>query len=228
MLIMQGACWLCHQPLKLAHQGICSFCFKSLPPMPICCLRCALPVEISTIECGRCLQNPPAWQQLIAVTPYQAPLRKLIHHYKFHPLPQLAFTLARIFALHWLNGYRQNFWCKPDMLVTIPLHPKRLWFRGFDHIAFIGEYLSRWLNITYSRNSLVRTRDTLTQITLKRKYRYSNLKGAFTLTTPLETGRHIAILDDVITTGATMQAASQLLICAGAQAIQAWSVCRTL
>ncbi|EKT57190.1 phosphoribosyltransferase family protein [Providencia burhodogranariea] len=227
MLSMEGACWLCHQPLKLISQGVCSFCLKSLPLMPNCCPRCALPSEQQDVMCGRCLKQPPAWQRLVTVTPYQAPLRKLIHRYKFNSQSQLAFALARIFVLHWLNGYRQMRWPKPDMIVTIPLHPNRLWQRGFDHVAFIGEYLARWLNITYSRNSLLRTRDTLTQITLKRKYRHSNLNGAFSLTTSV-TGRQVAILDDVITTGATMQAAAQLLICAGVQTVEAWSVCRTL
>ncbi|WP_368884934.1 DNA utilization protein GntX [Providencia vermicola] len=227
MLAMQGACWLCQQPLKLADQGICSFCIRHLPSMPNCCHRCALPTEQGSIMCGRCLKHPPAWHTLITVSPYQAPLRKLIHRYKFHPQPQLAFTLAKIYVLHWLNGYRQSLWPKPDLLLTIPPHSKRLWSRGFDHVAFIGEYLSKWLNITYSRNSLLRTRDTLTQITLKRKYRYSNLNGAFTLMRPI-TGQRVAILDDVLTTGATMQAAAQLLICAGVQTVQAWSLCRTL
>ncbi|OHT22974.1 competence protein ComF [Providencia stuartii] len=227
MLTMQGACWLCLQALKLTHHGICSFCLRKLPSMPICCLCCGLPTEHNHLACGRCLQHPPSWQRLISVSPYQPPLRKLIHHYKFNPQPQLAFLLARVFVLHWLKGYRQHFWCKPQRLITIPSHPKRLWMRGFDHIASIGEYLSNWLNIPYSRNSLLRTRDTLAQITLKRNYRHSNLNGAFTLTGSV-VGQHIAIIDDVLTTGATMQTAAQLLICAGAQTVQAWTICRTL
>lgn len=94
-------------------------------------------------------------------------------------------------------------------------------------MALIGENLSRWLNIPYSRNSLLRSRDTLAQITLKREHRRKNLKGAFTLETRVS-GLHIAILDDVITTGSTMNAAAQLLICAGARTVDAWSLCRTL
>ncbi|EPU3839545.1 DNA utilization protein GntX [Providencia stuartii] len=227
MLTMQGACWLCQQPLKLVDHGICAFCIKRIPTMSNVCHRCALPAEQGHILCGRCLIQPPAWHRLIAVSPYQAPLRKLIHRYKFNPQPQLAFTLAKVYALHWLNGYRQQLWPKPDRLLTIPSHPKRLWLREFDHIAFIGEYLAKWLNIAYSRNSLLRTRDTLAQITLKRKHRHSNLNGAFTLTTPV-IGQHVAIFDDVLTTGATMQAAAQLLICAGVETVQAWSLCHTL
>lgn len=227
MLSMEGGCWLCHQSLKLPHQGICSFCLKTLPNMPICCLRCALPCEHPTLECGRCLTAPPPWQRLITVTPYQGALRKLIHRFKFQKYPQLAFSLARIFTLFWLTGYRQQKWQKPDLIITIPLHRHRLWWRGFDHMALIGENLSRWLNIPYSQNSLSRSRATLAQITLKREHRRNNLKGAFTLENPVS-HLHVAVLDDVITTGSTMYTAAQLLICAGAHTVDAWSLCRTL
>lgn len=227
MLSMEGACWLCHQSLNLSCQGICSFCLKSLPTMPKCCPRCALPSELETLQCGRCLKQPPAWQRLITAAPYQVPLRKLIHHFKFNQQSQLAFALARIFVLFWLQGYRENTWQKPDLIMTIPLHRHRLWWRGFDHMALIGENLSRWLNIPYSQNSLLRSRDTLAQITLKREHRRKNLKGAFTLETTVS-GLHVAILDDVITTGSTMNTAAQLLICAGARTVDAWSLCRTL
>lgn len=227
MLTMDGACWLCRQKLKLPCQGICSFCLKSLPNMPNCCPRCALPYEQQDIECGRCLVNPPAWHRLITVAPYQAPLRKLIHHYKFNKQPQLAFSLARIFLLFWLQGYRQNQWKKPDFILTIPSHPKRIWRRGFDHMAMVGEKLSMWLNTPFSQNSLLRTRDTIAQITLKREHRQRNLRNAFTLEGSVS-GLHVAIIDDVITTGATMNNAAQLLICAGAHTVDAWSLCRTL
>ena len=176
--------------------------------MPTCCLRCALPCEQPTMECGRCLKSPPPWQRIITVTPYQAALRMLIHRFKFQKQPQLAFTLARIFALFWLTGYRQQQWQKPDM-------------------ALIGENLSRWLNIPYSQNSLSRSRATLAQTTLKREYRRNNLKGAFTLNDSVS-NLHVAVIDDVITTGSTMNSAAQLLICAGAHTVDAWSLCRTL
>lgn len=227
MLTMEGGCWLCHQSLKLPHQGICSFCLKSLPMMPRCCLQCGLPSEQPHIPCGRCLRHPPAWQRLIAVSPYQAPLRKLIHHYKFQRQPQLASALTRIFLLFWQMGYRQQRWNKPDLLMTIPSHPRRRWRRGFDHMELIGDRLARWLNIGYSQNSLLRTRDTLAQVSLARHQRHKNLNQAFTLETSVS-GLHIAIIDDVITTGATMNAAAQLLICAGAHTVDAWSLCRTL
>lgn len=94
-------------------------------------------------------------------------------------------------------------------------------------MALIGGNLTTWLNIAYSQNSLLRSRDTLTQVSLTRKQRRNNLKEAFTLETSVS-GLHIAIIDDVITTGSTMHAAAQLLICAGAHTVDAWSLCRTL
>ncbi|EKT63422.1 phosphoribosyltransferase family protein [Providencia alcalifaciens] len=227
MLAMEGVCWLCQQELKVPRQGICSFCTKNLPPMPRVCPQCALTSEYIDASCGRCLLQPPPWQKLITVSPYRAPLRQLIHQYKFHRQPQLAVALTRLFLIHWLNGYRQQKWKKPDMLITIPPHPRRCWRRGFDHMALMGSNLATWLNIAYSQNSLRRSRDTLAQVSLTRKQRRNNLKKAFALETSVS-GLHIAIIDDVITTGATMHAAAQLLICAGAHTVDAWSLCRTL
>lgn len=227
MLAMEGVCWLCRQLLKIPQQGICSFCIRNLPPMPKVCPQCALPCEYHQFPCGRCLIKPPPWQNLITVAPYQAPLRQLIHQYKFRYQPQLAIALTRVFLLYWLNGYRQQQWKKPDLLISIPPHPRRCWRRGFDHMALIGGNLTTWLNIAYSQNSLLRSRDTLAQVSLTRKQRRNNLKEAFTLETSVS-GLHIAIIDDVITTGSTMHAAAQLLICAGAHTVDAWSLCRTL
>nr|WP_314266569.1 DNA utilization protein GntX [uncultured Moellerella sp.] len=227
MLTMEGYCWLCQQRLKLPQQGICSFCLKTLPTYPRSCPRCGLPIEYEGFDCGACLVTPPAWDQLITVTPYCFPLRRLIHQYKFKPQPQLAIPLARLFLLHWLNGYRSLSWHKPDLLIIIPLHKKRRWQRGFDQVDEIGWRLAKWLKIAYSNKSLIRTRDTLTQVTLKRTQRQRNIRDAFSLEGTVQ-GRNVALLDDIITTGATMNTAAQLLICAGALSVQAWSICRTL
>ncbi|MEI9747821.1 DNA utilization protein GntX [Moellerella wisconsensis] len=227
MLAIEGYCWLCHQRLKLPCQGICSFCYRQLPSYPPACSRCAQSIEYNKITCGECLVTPPAWQKLIAVTPYIAPLRNLIQQYKFHPHPQLSHTLARLFVLHWLHGYRQLKWNKPNIIIGIPLHRRRRWQRGFDQVNQIGELIAKWLNIEYSSELLTRSRDTLTQTTLNRTQRQRNLQHAFSLHGSVQE-RHIALFDDVITTGTTMNSAAELLICAGASTVQAWSICRTL
>ncbi|MDX7986119.1 DNA utilization protein GntX [Xenorhabdus sp. 12] len=227
MLAMVGYCWLCHQNLYCAYHGICSTCHRQLKRLQAVCPRCALPSETSDIACGRCLKHPPSWQHLIAITDYTPPLSQLIQRYKDHNTPQLAPILARQFLLHWLQGYREGRWPKPECIVSIPLHRKKRWRRGFDQIELMAHSLSRWLQCPYHPNILQRSRATLTQRSLSAAQRKNNLKYAFKLQGDFA-NQHVAIFDDVITTGTTLHEASQLLIRAGARSVQAWAICRTL
>ncbi|AOM41903.1 DNA utilization protein GntX [Xenorhabdus hominickii] len=227
MLTMVGYCWLCHQNLYFAHHGICHVCMRRLKWQQCVCPRCALPSESQDAPCGRCLKEPPSWQHLIAITDYAPPLSQLIHRYKYHRTTQLATVLARLFLLHWLQGYREGRWHKPDRILGIPLHNKKRWQRGFDHIELITAPLSRWLRCPHQPDILRRSRATLTQRGLSAAQRKTNLKHAFQLRGDF-TDQHVAIFDDVITTGTTLHEASQLLISAGARSVQAWAICRTL
>ncbi|REF26671.1 ComF family protein [Xenorhabdus cabanillasii] len=227
MLTMVGYCWLCHQNLYFAHHGICHICNQKLKRLEHVCPRCALPAESSDFPCGRCLKNPPPWQRLIAVTDYVPPLNQLIRRYKYHGAPQIATVLARLFLLHWLQGYREGRWSKPNYIIGIPLHHQKRWRRGFDQVELIIKPLARWLQCQYQPNLLQRTRATLTQRGLSAAQRKTNLKHAFQLHGNF-TDQHVAIFDDVITTGTTLHETTQLLIRAGARSVQAWAICRTL
>ncbi|MBD2780280.1 DNA utilization protein GntX [Xenorhabdus sp. 42] len=227
MLTMVGYCWLCHQNLYFAHHGICCICQRQLKRLQKVCPRCALPAEAESISCGRCLKRPPPWQQLVALTDYAPPLSQLIQRYKYHSTPQLAPVLARLFLLHWQQGYREGRWHKPDYILGIPLHRKKRWQRGFDHIELMTYSLSHWLQCTHRPDLLQRSRATLTQRGLSATQRKTNLKNAFQLQGDF-VDQHVAIFDDVITTGTTLREASQLLIRAGARSVQAWAICRTL
>ncbi|OTA20535.1 competence protein ComF [Xenorhabdus beddingii] len=227
MLTMVGYCWLCHQNLYFAHHGICHVCHQQLKRLQQVCPRCALPAGSRGVPCGRCLKSPPPWQHLIAITDYAPPLNQLIRRYKYHATPQLATVLARLFLLHWLQGYREGRWHKPDHILGIPLHRTKRWQRGFDHIELMTHSLSRWLQCPHQPDLLQRSRATLSQRGLSAAQRKTNLKHAFQLRGNF-TDRHVAIFDDVITTGTTLHEASQLLIRAGARSVQAWAICRTL
>ncbi len=227
MLTMVGYCWLCQQNLYFAHHGICCLCHQQVKRRQPVCPRCALPAESGRFPCGRCVRKPPPWQHLIAITDYTPPLSQLIHRYKYHNTPQLAPVLARLFLLHWLQGYRENRWHKPDRILGIPLHSRKRWQRGFDQIELIAHSLSHWLQCPYHPGFLRRSRATLSQQSLSAAQRKTNLKRAFQLRGHV-TDQHVAIFDDVITTGTTIHEASQLLIRAGARSVQAWAICRTL
>ena len=95
MVIIENYCLLCNQPLAIAAHGICGFCERGLPEMPPVCRRCGLPLVTLEPACGHCLQSPPPWQSLLAVTGYQPPLAALVHRLKYSGQTHIARALAR-------------------------------------------------------------------------------------------------------------------------------------
>ena len=227
MLPMQGGCWLCQTPLALPKQGLCSYCLRALPPLPLCCPRCGLPAGDARILCGRCLHRPPPWQQLIAVSDYSPPLSHLVARYKFSGQTALSVMLARLILLSWLAARRERGLLRPDILLAVPLHHQRAWRRGFNQADLLAQPLARWLSCAYSPRGVTRCRSAQVQHQLGAQARKHNLRGAFRLEIPVQ-DRHIALIDDVVTTGTTVAEISRLLIRAGAASVQIWCLCRTL
>lgn len=227
MLTIPGLCWLCRMPLACPTWGICSHCAKALPKVPPCCPCCGLSAEYTQAPCGRCLQNPPNWDYLLFITDYQEPLNRLIHQLKFSAATALAPALARLILLKVLASIRAGHTHKPDMIVSVPLHSRRAWRRGFNQSALLAIPLARWLGCQYKGKAIRRVRPTLAQHHLNARMRRSNLKGAFRVDFPV-TGRHMAIVDDVVTTGSTVAEIAQLLKKQGAATVQVWCLCRTL
>lgn len=200
---------------------LCSACDIDLshyraPACPIC----ALPTPNGQV-CGACLKNPPAFDRTLAAFSYHFPIDRLLHAFKYSgdlALTEiLATPLARLAASH----------PKPDLLLPMPLHPGRLKERGFNQSLEIAKPISRWLNIPLTADACQRTRDTPTQAGLKWKERRRNVRGAFACDLDLS-GKKIAVLDDVMTTGATLNEISRILKNRGASEVSAWIVARTL
>lgn len=227
MLTIPGLCWLCQMPLACAHWGICSRCTRALPAPPPCCPRCGLPCANTRSPCGRCLQKSPAWDSLVFVTDYCLPLSQLIQRFKFNGTVALAQALARLMLLSVLDAKRHFPGAKPDCIVSIPLHSRRAWRRGFNQSAVLATHLSRWLQCDYFPQGIRRIRAAKTQHQLNARMRRNNLKGAFRVDFPVA-GRHIIIVDDVVTTGSTVAEIARLLKKQGAATIQVWCLCRTL
>ncbi|WP_127957035.1 DNA utilization protein GntX [Serratia microhaemolytica] len=227
MLTIHSRCWLCRQPLKLKQQGICSYCLNSLPTKPCCCPRCGLPSALADRPCGRCLQKPPAWQQLIFVTDYRPPLSTLVKQFKFQRSPALATALARLILLEWLTAYRAQRLGKPDLILAVPLHNKRAWQRGYNQTDLLARPLAHWLGCQYQPATLRRVKSTAPQQQLPARLRQHNLHNAFRCDENLA-GCHVALLDDVVTTGNTVAEITRLLQQNGAASVQIWTLCRTL
>lgn len=226
MLPMPAACWLCHLPLRIAQHGLCSVCFRGLPPVPLLCPCCGLPASSVAQPCGRCLRKPPPWQAMVCVSAYQPPLRHWVHQLKFSRITALRVMLARLLLLSWKQAYRTRELMRPDLIMPVPLHKTRLWRRGYNQAALLAEPLAHWLDCEFS-DALIRQRRGEIQHRLNARQRRHNLRGAFRLETSVK-GRHIALTDDVVTTGATVAEISRILLAQGASSVQIWCLCRTL
>ncbi|UYU32194.1 DNA utilization protein GntX [Siccibacter colletis] len=227
MLSVPGLCWLCHLPLRLAQWGICSCCAAALRALPCLCPRCGLPSAHARHACGRCLQTPPPWERLVCVSDYAAPLSGLVQHFKFHNTPALAPALARLLALRVLAARRESGLGQPDMMVCVPLHRRRGWSRGYNQSHLLAAWLSARLCCDYAPDALTRVRPAAVQHQLSARLRKNNLKNAFRLELPVA-GRHMVIVDDVVTTGSTVAEITRLLKRNGAATVQVWCLCRTL
>lgn len=227
MLPMPACCWLCLMPLKLHRHGVCSLCYRQFSAAPPVCPRCGLPASASRFECGRCLRRPPPWQALVAVGDYQPPLSALIKQLKFHRITALSVMLARLILLSWLQARRRGLVVRPAILLAVPQHHRRAWRRGFNQTDLLAQPLARWVGCRYSAHGLRRVQAASAQHRLTARARRKNLRGAFKLEIDVS-GRHIAVIDDVVTTGSTVGEISRLLLTAGAASVQVWCLCRTL
>jgi ComF family protein len=171
--------------------------------------------------CGRCLSHPPIFTRTEAVFGYAFPLDKLIQAMKYGE--QLA--LANGFAKELAQRIEKNN--LPDFIIPMPLHPAKLKERGFNQSLLLAEKIARELNLKPLPNACQRVRDTPSQSSLKWKERDKNVKGAFSCDIDL-TGKRIALVDDVMTTGASLNALAKVIKKAGAAEINTWIIARTL
>ena len=210
-------CLLCG---AASHDGAwCAPCDAALPYLtePHCPV-CALPTLHGAV-CGHCLKRPPQFDRTVAAYAYAFPLDKLVQALKFHEQLLLARQLAHKLA--------QRVTISPDIIIAMPLHPARLRERGFNQSLELARRISRLLEIPVDSHACQRVRDTPPQSTLPWKERGKNMRQAFTCTENLA-GLHVAIVDDVMTSGASLNEVAQALRRAGALEVSAWVVARTL
>ncbi len=142
-------------------------------------------------------------------------------------LPAKTAALARLLLLEVLHARRTTGLQLPDRIISVPLWQRRHWRRGFNQSDLLCQPLSRWLHCRWDSEAVTRTRATATQHFLSARLRKRNLKNAFRLELPVQ-GRHMVIVDDVVTTGSTVAEIAQLLLRNGAATVQVWCLCRTL
>jgi len=198
---------------------LCPACERELPAITSACPRCAL-AGTSNVECGACIANPPHFDASCAAFVYAYPVDGLVHALKYGG--QLA--LAGLFAhrLHQRIGDVVGV----NLIVPLPLHPSRLAERGFNQAAEIAKSLSHLTGIAMDAQLGRRVRNTSPQTDLPWRARAANMRQAFACEQDLA-GVSVAVVDDVMTTGATLNEFARTLKRCGAARVQNWVVART-
>jgi len=214
-------CRLCH---AWPADAICEACVHQFAqPVPRC-PTCALPVPAGTTACGACLRNPPPIDHCLSAVDYAYPWDVLIQHFKFQIEPGLARQLAWLMrAAPWVEDAIDS----ADLVLPMPLSPKRLKERGYNQALLLARHLAP----DKTRYTLLlKVQDTPSQHSLKRAERLTALEGAFAvepLLAPALRGKRIVLVDDVMTTGASLFTAAKVLKVAGAAHVTGLVFART-
>jgi len=217
-------CFGCGAPIPWgpAPLGLCPACRRALRPVASYpCSGCARPMPAGpTQRCGACLRRPPAWDELLCRFSYEDPLPAIVRGIKFQRLDFLAEDLGREMAC----AFRHEIVARCDLVVAVPLAWPRRLARGFNQAEVLSRALANELGLPLAR--ALRRRSRRRQARLGRRQRVTNLRGTFRCGTSVS-GRRLLLVDDVVTTGATLEAATRALRAAGAQSVVAAVAART-
>ncbi|MBR9871596.1 MAG: ComF family protein [Gammaproteobacteria bacterium] len=218
-----GRCVTCLN--KRAFQGLCSPCRADLPHNRLHCETCALPLAFAgpVRLCGECLTQPPPFTRSRIPWRYQFPVDSMIGRYKYQGQRKFARPLLADFSDYLDRTLTDSE--RPELLIPAPMHWQRRWQRGFNQSQDIAEYLGRRLKIPVGSQAVRRKRKVRAQRGLSRDGRLRNLSSVFEVRRPIP--ERVAIVDDVVTTGATTRALAKELSEAGARDIQIWALART-
>ncbi|OOZ49008.1 hypothetical protein BOW39_07905 [Solemya velum gill symbiont] len=221
-LRLKGRCLVCGEAPKTVP-GLCNSCDQKIQRIERPCYQCGEPMHFnpSSHKCGHCQSSPPAFDHSVSPLLYSDPLRQLHLNFKFHQDLAAGNLLANL-----LYDSLSHSNAMPQLLVPIPLHAERMRERGFDQALEIAKVLARRLQIPFHSGLLVRKNCTQPQSGLSRAQRHKNLRNAFILTQPLPV-KHVALVDDIMTTGSTFNAAAQLMKTAGVKTVEVWAVGRS-
>lgn len=212
-----------HCPLcgARSQSAFCTGCEQDMPRLLSACPQCGLELPAEALYCGHCQTNPPQYQRLYSPYAYAHPVSNLITAVKYQQrlslIPVLAHAMTR-------RVTRQPIGV--DALLPVPLHSARLRERGFNQSLELARVLSKQIAVPIL-HGIERHRATATQTTLPADQREQNVRGAFRLHQPIA-HRRIAIVDDVVTTGSTVNEIAKLLRSAGVEEIEVWCIARAI
>ena len=219
--LFPATCLLCLDPGQPPDLDLCRDCEEDLPRNSPACARCAMPLVGPGTACGRCSARPPDCDAAFAPYRYEFPVAELIHRLKYGGQVAIARILGSVLAHRLLERGTPAV----DALVPVPLHAAREARRGYNQAYEIARIAGGILNLPVLDRLAVRMRATEEQAALPASVRRVNVSGAFEALAGCAPAS-IAIVDDVLTTGATADALAQALRRAGARRVEAWAVAR--
>lgn len=231
-------CQLCDESLN-GKAFFCAGCDQDLPRIQTKCSVCCLPLNMAHSElpeprlvCGECLTSPPSFTMTICPFIYEFPINQLIRQVKYSKQRYWIKTLCLPFKQVYFQTSRNGSSSEPDLLIPIPIYKSKRKERGYNQAELIAYTLSKSTGIAVSKDSLIKNRPTDTQAQLNKQERMKNLSGSFSISKReskqgMLVGKHLALIDDVMTTKATCELASKLLLDHGAKRVDVWCLART-
>lgn len=221
-------CILCGKN-STRHANLCPTCSQDLPSIRHPCRYCSVETDQSVSQsiCGPCTVKKPVFNQCVAVLSYASPADQLISQFKFNANFAAGLALGEILAQRFKRHCERHGY--PDAIVPIPLHRGRLQERGFNQTLELAKQMSQLTGTPVLNNVLTRIKNTLPQTEIKRAgLRRSNLKEAFACIDLFCDGKikRIALVDDVVTTGATLNEAARALFIKGAERVDCFCIAR--
>ncbi len=203
-------------------RDLCEGCARDIPVNDCCCPRCALPLNKPAPLCGECLDREPPFASAWVPFRYAHPLDLLEARFKFRG----DLAAGRVLADLMIERAIVNPQTRPELMVAVPLHASRLRTRGYNQAWELAKALSAALGIPTARDLLVRTRATAAQTGLDAAARRRNLRRAFAVAKSADLPDHVALIDDVMTTGATLRECARTLRRAGVARVDVWALAR--
>jgi len=208
----------------ISGQVLCRNCFSQIEVLQKNkCVLCGYPISRKRVVCLQCAKTPPMWNQMISWAVYDGSLKMAIHSLKYYKNLAVGAILAEP-----LEGLvRQTSW-EIDLIVPVPLSGTRLRERGYNQSSLIARPLARKLGVPFSNSSVKRIKQTEKQTSLDVNKRFMNLMDAFYANPAKLEKRHVLVIDDVITTRATMHHCTLALLKAGAESVFCLSAARAI
>ena len=229
-LLVGNCCLVCYQG-NCNKQGLCHDCMTTLLAGSVGngCMTCGVVVaEENQQVCEDCLSSPMPWDRLVICHRYDRTIKQLLWQYKFHGDFMAGAILAKIFSKRLKKLLQTQMVERPDVLLPVPIHQKRLSQRGFNQTEYFAKMIAKEINIQTNGKLIGRVKYEKPQAGLSRAQRLMNVKNVF----QVKSGnhyQHVAIIEDVVTTGSTVLAMTEALLQTGKiQKVSIWSLAKNI